>query len=172
MDEILKGLIDAPTKASAWPGGGFINTDPVRDVAIAAEPSAGPAEPSSQGRLMFEYARAAAEALIAAEPELTELDRVAGDGDLGTSMKRGGEAIMAMPLSSFATPADGLANIGNVLRRVIGGSSGPFYATGLLRASRELAGPQDPRVKDWSRAFSAAVAAISELGGAKPAIAR
>ncbi|MBN9068643.1 MAG: dihydroxyacetone kinase subunit DhaK [Rhizobiales bacterium] len=167
LNDALKNLLDAPTTASAWPRGGAVNTDPVRSVIVATETFADLAEPSTQGRLIFECARAAANALIATEPELTELDRIAGDGDLGTSMKRGGEAILAMPVSSFATPADGLANIGNVLRRVIGGSSGPFYATGFLRAARELADLDEPKMRDWANAFSAGVAAISELGGAK-----
>jgi dihydroxyacetone kinase len=56
--------------------------------------------------------------------------------------------------------------MGEVLRRAIAGSSGPFYATALLRAARSL--PVAPTAADWSRAFTSAVDAIAELGGAKP----
>ncbi|MBN3784987.1 DAK2 domain-containing protein, partial [Burkholderia sp. Ac-20345] len=52
------------------------------------------------------------------------------------------------------------------LRRAIAGSSGPFYATALLRASRRLADSAEPSARDWAAAFRAAVESISELGGA------
>lgn len=55
----------------------------------------------------------------------------------------------------------------DALRRAIGGSSGPFYAAALLRAARMLDEPRPPAA-GWSRAFSAAVASVAELGGAKP----
>ena len=41
------------------------------------------------GKKLFSVILAASEALIAAEGKLNELDNVAGDGDCGTTMKRG-----------------------------------------------------------------------------------
>jgi dihydroxyacetone kinase len=52
------------------------------------------------------------------------------------------------------------------MRRAIGGSSGPFYATALLRAARSL--PTTPAASDWARSFRAGIDALAELGGAKP----
>jgi dihydroxyacetone kinase len=52
------------------------------------------------------------------------------------------------------------------LRRALAGSSGPFYATALLRAARAL--PASPMPQDWAEAFRQGVASIGELGGAKP----
>src|SRR5690606_1753904 len=109
-----------------------------------------------------------AKALIAAEPQLTELDSITGDGDLGASMTRGGEAALALSGESFGDAADGLMAMGNAMRKAIGGSSGPFYATGLMRASRHLAGIEQPPAAQMAEAFVAAVEAISNLGGAKP----
>jgi dihydroxyacetone kinase len=54
------------------------------------------------------------------------------------------------------------------LRRAIAGSSGPFYATALLRAARILADHPKPTAADWAAAMNGAADAISELGGAKP----
>lgn len=168
LEDDIAVLLDAPTAASAWPGGGQVNQRPILAPAVPPAKHVWPAlDQSLQGRLVQEFAMRAAQAMIAAEPELTELDSIAGDGDLGTSMKRGGEAILTLPSSLFSTPASGLAAIGEALRKVIGGSSGPFYATGLLRASRQLANISEPTVKDWADAFADAVQAISNLGGAK-----
>ncbi|MCV3205628.1 iron-containing alcohol dehydrogenase [Mesorhizobium sp. YC-39] len=52
-------------------------------------------------------------------------------------------------------------------RRAIAGSSGPFYATALLRASKSLSGVAEPDEQQWRATFEAGVAAIGELGGAK-----
>ncbi|MCY1017365.1 DAK2 domain-containing protein [Pyxidicoccus sp. MSG2] len=55
----------------------------------------------------------------------------------------------------------------HALRRSIGGSSGPFYATALLRAARHLV-DRTPDATAWAEAFGVAVDAVSELGGARP----
>ena len=62
--------------------------------------------------------------------------------------------------------------MGDSLRRAIAGSSGPFYATALLRAARRLAGQQEPDVEAWGLAFEDAVASCARSGALSPAIAR
>src|SRR5690606_11045198 len=111
---------------------------------------------------------AVAAALEAAEDRLADLDARAGDGDLGASMARGAAAIHALPPESFAAPGRLLADLGNALRRAIAGSSGPFYAAALLRASASLRVLPEPSANEWMAAFEAGIDAISELGGAKP----
>lgn len=81
-------------------------------------------------------------------------------------MSRGAAALRALPDGAWAEAPAALARMGEALRRAIAGSSGPFYATALLRAARAL--PTSPTPEDWSRALTAAVDAIAELGGAKP----
>ncbi|MFP2899035.1 dihydroxyacetone kinase subunit DhaL [Corallococcus sp. 4LFB] len=111
-------------------------------------------------------ALAVADAWDAAEARLTELDSQAGDGDLGLSLARGAAAIRALPERAWATPAGALMELGQALRRNIGGSSGPFYATALLRAARYLANkPVDAALGQGLRG---GVEAVSELGGARP----
>jgi dihydroxyacetone kinase len=111
-------------------------------------------------------ALALASVLEAAEPLLTDLDSKAGDGDLGLSMTRGAAAIRALGEGAWVDPPTALTRIGDVLRRAIGGSSGPFYATALLRAARTLPAMLAPA--DWARSFRAGVEALAELGGAEP----
>lgn len=166
-DDRLRRL-DAPTAAPAWPGGGLISR--MREVtpsqAAAPEPvSARPLSPNDE--LIKRSVLAAATALEQAEAHLTELDAAAGDGDLGVSMMRGAAAIRALPDAAWsASPGAVLIGIADALRRVIGGSSGPFYATALLRAAQSL--PETPSASDWSTALDAGAKAIAELGGAKP----
>ncbi|MFE0756065.1 dihydroxyacetone kinase family protein [Inquilinus sp. NPDC058860] len=168
LDDERIALLDAPAQAPAWPGGGRIG--PKRRIR-APEPAPvvqAEAVPSPLAPALKAAGLAVADALVKAEPHLTDLDSRAGDGDLGASMVRAAEAIRALPDAAWADPSRALAAVGDALRRAIGGSSGPFYATALLRASRRLAGDPVPAPAAWAEAFTVAVEAIGELGGAKP----
>lgn len=167
VDDRRLALLDAPTTAPAWPGPGRLG--PPQPLVADRPPVAkmGPAARSPAGTGVREAALAAAAAMVANEAYLTDLDARAGDGDLGSSMARGAAAVRALPDEAWATPAAGLAHMGHALRRAVAGSSGPFYATALLRASRTLADAPSPTPADWTAAFDDAVTAISELGGAK-----
>ncbi len=169
VDDAALGLIDAPTDASAWPRGGAVNRNRVLPSTKEAEDGApSGAKTTMAGERLRQTTEMLAKVLIAAEPQLTELDSITGDGDLGASMTRGSEALLALPKESFGDVSSGLMAMANAMRKAIGGSSGPFYATGLMRASRHLAGLEQPTAAQLAEAFVAAVQAVSELGGAKP----
>ncbi|MFB4375339.1 dihydroxyacetone kinase family protein [Agrobacterium tumefaciens] len=168
VDDAMLNLIDAPTDAGAWPRGGAVNRNRVLPSAGVEKSVTAEIEITAAGERLRSAAERVARALIAAEPKLTQLDSVTGDGDLGTSMVRGAEAILALPRESFADVSGGLMAMANAMRKAIGGSSGPFYATGLMRASRHLAGIEKPTDQQMAEAFVAAVLAVSELGGARP----
>jgi dihydroxyacetone kinase len=168
VNEARLRWLDAPTAAPAWPGDGRIGhaRQIVRCPAAVPEPVS-PRLSSPNGEMVRRGALAAAAALERAEAQLTELDAAAGDGDLGASMTRGAAAIRALPEEIWSlNPSAVLTRMADALRRAIAGSSGPFYATALLRAAQTL--PQTPTARDWSVALSAGVGAIAELGGAKP----
>ncbi|KWI34092.1 dihydroxyacetone kinase [Burkholderia ubonensis] len=169
LNDERAALLDAPTQARAWPGGGAVN--PQIRVAAAETRDAPPAALDATGRAwaarLRPALRAVARTLIDNEATLAELDAVAGDGDLGASMHRAARAILELPDAAYGTPAGALAALGAALRRAIAGSSGPFYATALLRASRRLADVAEPSARDWATAFRSAVESIGELGGAR-----
>lgn len=165
-DDERLALLDAETTAPAWPGSGRLPARRATASAVevpAGAPAAmqGPADPRLGAALM-----AVAEALEAAEARLADLDSRAGDGDLGASMVRAAEVLRMLAGRPWSQPAPLLAAMADGLRRAIGGSSGPFYATALLRASRTL--PATPGAPDWARACEAATQAITALGGARP----
>lgn len=161
-------LFDAPTEAPAWPRGGKVATQRIAVKPVPAAPATAALQMTSAGKRLHEAVADIARALIEAEDQLAELDAIAGDGDLGASMRRGAEAMVGLGADQFATVAGGLLALSGALRKAIAGSSGPFYAVGLVRASRCLASLEPPQPSDLAEAFSAAVAAISDLGGAKP----
>lgn len=163
LDAARRARLDAAAEAPAWPGAGHMPAarTVLADPPPPAVPADAPADPALRAAAM-----AVAAALDAAEAELTALDAASGDGDLGLSLARGAAAIRALPDGAFVDAPTMLAAIAGALRRAIAGSSGPFYATALLRAARLL--PRHPAPADWAAAFAGAVGAIGELGGAKP----
>jgi len=172
-DERLRWL-DAPTSALAWPNAPKQRSG-ITKVQITPKFSAQQTCSGSQdvqtetGRATERAIIAACDALIAAETELTEMDRIVGDGDLGTSMKRAASAVKNA-LDTY--PADDVAAtlkaLGHTLRHVLGGSSGPLYGVLFLRAGNVLESIGWTEISDWARAIEEGSRAISELGGAKP----
>ncbi|MBS7791783.1 dihydroxyacetone kinase subunit DhaK [Roseococcus sp. SDR] len=163
LDAARLARLDAGAEAPAWPGGGRLPA--ARQ--LAADPSPPAAKlPGAPDAALRKAALAVADALDAAEAELTALDAASGDGDLGLSLARGAAAMRALPDGAFADAPTALSAVARALRRAIAGSSGPFYAAGLVRAARHL--PARPGAEDWAAAFDAGVAAIAALGGAKP----
>ena len=180
LDDQVTALLDAPADAPAWPGAGRLNpqvTLPARaapragagpeDMTLADKALAAGAPLGGDGRDLRRAAVAAATALLAAEERLTDLDAKTGDGDLGASMARAARAVLDLPDAVWRSPSAALAAMSHTLRRQVGGSSGPFYATALMRASRHLASHDASAPADWAGALAAATLAVSGLGGAR-----
>ncbi|OEO29599.1 dihydroxyacetone kinase subunit L, partial [Devosia insulae DS-56] len=108
----------------------------------------------------------ACRAIIAAEAELTEMDRIVGDGDIGHSLASGATALLQLAPGWTARPLDAvLRESGLALRKSIGGTSGPLYAAFAIAAAQSVAdGGTDSAT--LARAFSAGADAIKRLGGA------
>ncbi|MBS0640227.1 MAG: dihydroxyacetone kinase subunit DhaK [Proteobacteria bacterium] len=169
VDDARVAHLDAATAAPAWPGPGLVPAQRATARSEAQRLLAGQHHTSddTRGSAVLAGALACAAALEDQEKQLTELDAAVGDGDLGISMTRGAAAIRAISQQPVADAASALTLIADALRRAIGGSSGPFYAVGLLRAAEHLASGAGSGPAFWAEAFEHGVAAIAELGGAQ-----
>ncbi|HTO33772.1 MAG TPA: dihydroxyacetone kinase subunit DhaL [Pararhizobium sp.] len=100
------------------------------------------------------------EAIAEREADLCDLDRAIGDGDHGTNLRRGLDALAAES-RQLATmpPADALMAAGTTLVMNIGGAAGPLYGTLLLELGAALR-----RTSNWPNALSQAVAAVARRG--------
>lgn len=172
-DEWLRWL-DAATTAPAWPNllkqpPGRPESRVVPNVGAKLTSPATRGVQSDAGRKIKAAIEAACQAMIDAEGELTEMDRVTGDGDLGTNMERAAKALQSAvnsyPLDDL--PAT-LKALGHTLRRELGGSSGPLYSALFLRCGSALEGSGAIGLTQWAEALDQGCQAISELGGAKP----
>ncbi|SOC36077.1 dihydroxyacetone kinase DhaL subunit [Rhizobium subbaraonis] len=103
------------------------------------------------------------EAIAANAEHLCALDRAIGDGDHGTNMKRGCEAVYAERDELDALPlARALERIGMTLVMTVGGAAGPLYGTLLIEMGRRMEGG---RACDMLvHALPAAVDAVARRG--------
>jgi dihydroxyacetone kinase-like protein len=81
-----------------------------------------------------EWLRECAREFAARADELDALDRILGDADHGTNMRRGTESALTIDLTGATTAAEALRLIGMELVSTVGGASGPLFGTFFLRA--------------------------------------
>lgn len=113
--------------------------------------------------------------LIAAEPDITVYDTIAGDGDCGIGLKRGAEAILHMLEKSRKTD-DALLFLQNIIQVVelaMDGTSGALYAIFLNSLAHGLrqqspSSPQPITTKIWANALESSLQSLSRYTPAQP----
>lgn len=173
LDEQRRERLLAPATAGAW-------STPTRPVTEASSVQAhtttqaalpaGPAWSAPGRSASFTGAlRAITAALQKAEHELTDLDSVVGDGDIGLSLARGARGVeAALPELDKEHPAAALQAIASILRRELGGTSGPLYASFVVRGASHLAERDEAdSAAAWAAAFRAGIEGVQTLGGGK-----
>jgi dihydroxyacetone kinase-like protein len=112
-----------------------------------------------------------AEAQIKAQSDyLTQLDAAIGDGDHGTNMRRGFEAVgkALAGQGEAAQPGRLLILAGKTLVATVGGASGPLWGSALRRAGRALGDSETFDGQQLALALDAAIEGVVELGAATP----
>ncbi len=106
----------------------------------------------------------AAETMRAHSPELTELDQAIGDGDHGTNMQRGFNAIEAAADEISALDfGPALQKAGMTLVTTVGGASGPLYGSLLMSMGKAAANKPTDRAS-FAAVFSEGVEAVKRRG--------
>ncbi len=104
----------------------------------------------------------AARGAIAGEARYGELDAAAGDGDFGAILARAARGVLAALDAAAPTASDSdLLLAAAQAVAAVGGTTGPLWGTGLLRAADAIAGGPAAAVR-------AAADGIAEVGGARP----
>ena len=177
LSDSMLARLDAPCSAPAWPGGGRINRARIvpapalpsgvgGSLASLVPPAGALCLDAAQAAAVASAIRAAAEALIAGEKQLTAWDEVAGDGDCGTTLTAGATAVLA-DVSSYALthPATTALGLALSVGRSMGGSSGALYSIFLNAVAGALM-DSPPSVAAAAAAFASGCAAMMHYGGA------
>ena len=101
---------------------------------------------------------------------LTQLDAAIGDGDHGTNMRRGFDAVdkALAGQGNSAPPGQLLIVAGKTLVATVGGASGPLWGSALRRAGRSLGDSDSFDGNQLALALDAAIEGVVELGAAAP----
>jgi phosphoenolpyruvate---glycerone phosphotransferase subunit DhaL len=111
-------------------------------------------------KLLFETV---AQRVIANADELTDLDRAIGDGDHGTNLRRGFEAVLAaLDELSAKNLGESLKGVGTTLVMKVGGASGPLYGTLFMSLGKAL--DDEVSREQVAVAFASAVEAVKARG--------
>ncbi len=109
-------------------------------------------------------------AAVRAEGEyLTQLDAAIGDGDHGTNMRRGFDAVDKALAAADGDQPPGklLILVGKTLIATVGGASGPLYGTAFRRAGRSLGTAPEFAGPELIAALDEAIAGVVDLGAAQ-----
>ena len=110
----------------------------------------------------------AAETIVKNEPYLTEIDMKIGDGDHGTGMKLGFQAVLdELPLRPLDSVESVFQESGRILLDTMGGASGVLFGTmfisGVIRRKPSL----EFGLSDFADSFRISLNAIKERGKAR-----
>ncbi len=109
-----------------------------------------------------------ADTVIRNESYFSDLDGLAGDGDFGTSLATGFKVIKK-ELPDLEKPDIGamLLKISMLVSKHIGGSSGPIWGTGFMKAAMPAKGKSEVSLTEFAAMIGNSVDGIMARGGAK-----
>jgi len=106
-------------------------------------------------------------AVRAERDHLVQLDAAIGDGDHGTNMVRGFEAVVqALDADTGSPPGKLLILAGRTLVSTVGGASGPLWGSALRSGGRVLGDQPTFDGRQLVEVLAAALASIKDLGTA------
>lgn len=170
VDEELLELLGAGTDAPGWVAPTVPAGSPQEIAVDLPDPLAELTGPESVDPGVLDALFRAVDAVGEAEPRLTELDRKVGDGDLGTNLARGAQALRAHreQLGSAPDLRTWFRAVSQILQHEVGGTSGPLYSLFVLALGEAFApGERRARPEALAAGFQDAVARLQELGGAR-----
>lgn len=110
----------------------------------------------------------ASDTVIRNEIYFSDLDGLAGDGDFGTSLATGFKVIKAdLPTLDKSAIGAMLLKISMLCSKHVGGSSGPIWGTGFMRAGMASKDKTSVTLEELAAMVNSAVEGIMARGGAK-----
>ncbi|KAF4570084.1 Dihydroxyacetone kinase 2 [Pleurotus pulmonarius] len=179
-EEVL-ALLDAPADTPGWKwSSGVAPTETETRPAVPKEnqppfvASARGAIVAADDKTFIETIQRVCHALIAAEPEITQMDVIAGDGDCGLTLKGGAEAVLKKiedDVINGANVIQDMVVISQIAEEAMGGTSGALYSIFFSALAQGLQSnlPGGHTVaKAWSVSLSSALEKLYTYTRARP----
>ncbi|KAJ7144788.1 dihydroxyacetone kinase [Mycena crocata] len=177
---VLLSLLDAPAQTPGWKWTAAAPPVTPTPLAPAASPSAkksssGSGIAAAQPAEFLAALQRACAALVAAEPEITRMDTIAGDGDCGLTLKAGAQGVTKEIEAKNITGTDlvtDIVAIAKVAETAMGGTSGALYSIffSALAQGIQASAPGKPFVTPelWGAALTAALSKLYTYTRARP----
>ncbi|KAI9598375.1 Dak1 domain-containing protein [Syncephalis fuscata] len=166
----LLGLLDAPNHATGWLHAAGYNKNVLYSFTDSSKNTKVVDNNVGDNPLIAKVIRKACESVINAEPEITRLDTITGDGDCGHTLKSGANAILsALDASTLSlAPLDKLAiGIADILEDSMGGTSGALYCIYFNALATYFASSTTSDKKSWQSAASVALQQLQRYTAAR-----
>ncbi|KAJ7904951.1 Dak1 domain-containing protein [Mycena leptocephala] len=184
VDELL-AFVDAPHASAAWPSTNVYPVPPQlakrareeKFVDIPADhklaPVGGPTLNVSPA-VLVSVMRKGAEAVLAAEPDLTRWDTIVGDGDCGETCAAGAQAVLTALENGLGSDGE-VVNVLRLLTELIddtcGGTLGAIFSIFLAALTAEVraraATTSTPNLAFWGAAAAAAIVILQQSTAAR-----
>ncbi|KAK7044661.1 dihydroxyacetone kinase [Favolaschia claudopus] len=177
----ILSLLDAPAQTPGWKWNSTAppNTPtPLAPTASSTKASTSSSSARIAAAQPAEFVAAlqrACAALVAAEPEITRMDTIAGDGDCGLTLKAGAQAVEKLTKEGSITGADLVSDIvaiAKIAENDMGGTSGALYSiffSALAQGIQATAnGTSTVTPEVWGNALSAALNKLYTYTRARP----
>ncbi|KAI6149802.1 Dak1 domain-containing protein [Pisolithus tinctorius] len=176
--DLLLALLDDPTEAPGWRWSS--KTEPTHTLQIPESLTASTPPASAQAAKLrttnvtsfntsIEYA---CKALITAEPEISKMDSIAGDGDCGLTLKDGANGVLKALEEGKVSGEDVIGSmiaISKVAEEAMGGTSGALYSIFFSALAQGLVGTSILTTADiWSIALNYALDRLYTYTRARP----
>ncbi|KIO16146.1 hypothetical protein M407DRAFT_247057, partial [Tulasnella calospora MUT 4182] len=143
----LLELLDEPTEAPGWKWHARSEPSFAEEVDASTESDTKLSTESSvslhaeDSKVFIEAIKRAANDVIAAEPEITRQDQIAGDGDAGLTLKAGAEGVLKALSDGRISGEDVISavmTLAEVVDERMGGTSGALYSIFLSALAKGL----------------------------------
>ncbi|KAI8974531.1 dihydroxyacetone kinase [Trametes punicea] len=179
---LILSLLDEPANVPGWKWSAGVVPPPPEQIASAGKRQTRGVAPEDLVLLRADDPRAfdaaverACNALVAAEPEITRMDNIAGDGDCGLTLKAGASAVLKGVQEGRISGADVVRSviaIAQVAEEQMGGTSGALYSIFFSALAQGLqahhSGSQTLTPALWSAALSSALSKLYTYTRARP----
>ncbi|KAI0741558.1 dihydroxyacetone kinase [Daedaleopsis nitida] len=182
-NSLLLSLFDEPANVPGWKWSSSSVPPPQDQIASGTKKQAvTTAAPTDTAVLRAEDPKAfnaaverACKALAEAEPEITRMDNIAGDGDCGLTLKAGGASVLKALNDGRISGEDVISSViavAKVAEEEMGGTSGALYSIFFSALAQGLqanhAGAQTLSPALWSAALSSALTKLYTYTRARP----
>ncbi|KAG8922037.1 Dihydroxyacetone kinase 2, partial [Tulasnella sp. 417] len=176
----LLELLDEPTEAPGWkwharsePSFADVDASTESETKLGTESSV--SLRAEDPKVFIEAIKRAAEDVIAAEPEITRQDQIAGDGDAGLTLKAGAEGVLKAITDGRLSGEDVISSamtLAEVVDERMGGTSGALYSiflSALAKGLKDVAASSSAAdLAVWAKTSASALNTLQKYTRARP----